>query len=236
VSARPVLVVTGLAREAKLAAGPGVVTIGAGGSASRLRALLGDAPACRGVVSFGIAGGLDRTLEPGTVVIARGVIGARERWPSHVAIVRHWAHRLESRLERVVLAEIAGVDAPVLTPADKRALRLATRAATVDLESHVAAEFAAARDLPFAAIRVVCDPAGRELPSLVGDALRPDGRVDLAAVFRHLVREPGQLKALPRLARDAAAAFTALRRVGAALGPGLGLGGLSLGEPLGDVL
>ena len=235
-TARPVLVVTGLAREAKLAEGPGVVTVRGGGSPTRLRTLLEENASCRAVVSFGIAGGLDPALTPGTIVIATRVIASGKRWPSHVAIARHWGTHLQNSLEPVVLADIAGADAPLLAASDKSALRAATGAASVDMESHVAAEFAAARDLPFAAIRVVCDPAGRNLPPLAGKALRPDGRLAFAAIFASLARNPAQLAALPRLARDAAAAFASLSRVRAALGPGLGLGGLSLGEPLGDVL
>jgi hypothetical protein len=171
---------------------------------------------------------------PGTVVIATGIVAADARWPSHPLIVRLWM-QLPRDGDRVKLADVAGSPGPLLNPAAKSALRAATGAAAVDMESHVAAEFAATRGLPFAAIRVVCDPAGRALPPLAAEALRPDGTIDLRAILGSLARHPGQVAALPRLARDAAAAFAALGRVRAALGPGLGLGGLSLGETLGDV-
>lgn len=54
-----ILAVAGLAREARIAAGPGVETIQAGGNPERLRAALdGRSPRdLRAVVSFGIAGG-----------------------------------------------------------------------------------------------------------------------------------------------------------------------------------
>jgi hopanoid-associated phosphorylase len=232
-----ILIVTGLAREARIAEGLGAVVIGAGANPAQLRALLEakDAGAYRTVVSFGIAGGLDPSLAPGAVVIATGVIAAEARWASHPAVVRLWAHRLEDIGGRVTLADIAGSDSPLLTAEDKMVLRSATGAAVVDMESHVAATFAAARGMPFAAIRAVCDPADRALPPLAAEALRPDGGLDLPAILRSLARRPAQVAALPRLARDAATAFAALRRVRAALGPGLGLGGLSLGEPLGNI-
>lgn len=236
-ASHPVLAVTGLAREARIAAGRGVITIGAGGNPVRLRALLNEQPpACRAVVSFGIAGGLDPALSPGAVVIATGVVSGAERWPADPDILRLWAERLADSHADAVLADLAGVDAPLLGPAEKSALRATSEAAAVDMESHVAAGFAAARGVPFAAIRVVCDPAERALPPLVAEALRPDGGVDLPAILRNLARRPGQVAALPRLARDASAAFAALGRVGAALGPGLGLGGLGVGKPLGHVL
>jgi hopanoid-associated phosphorylase len=237
VTSPPILIVTGLAREARIAAGPDVTVLGAGGNPVRLRAALQAKHEAYGaVVSFGVAGGLDPALAPGAVVIATGVVSADERWQSHPAVVRLWARLLDERGERFTLADVAGSDAALLDPADKSALRTATGAVAVDMESHAAATFAAGRGLPFAALRVVCDPAQRGLPPLALEALRPDGGLDLPAIGRSLARRPAQLAALPRLARDAATAFAALSRVRAALGPGLGLGGLGLGEALGDVL
>jgi adenosylhomocysteine nucleosidase len=236
-SRNPVLVVTGMAREARMAAGPDVITIGAGGSPSELRALLGGkAPACRAVVSFGIAAGLDPALKPGAIVVGSGVLAADQRWQSDPTVLRLWADRLRHAGSQSTMADIAGSETALLTPGDKSALRRATGAAAADMESHVAAEFATARGLPFAAIRVVCDPAERALPPLVIEAIRPDGRIDFGAIFRSLTNQPGQLGELPRLTMDAAKAFAALSRVRAALGPGLGLGGLRLGEAFGDVL
>ncbi len=233
-----ILVVTGLAREARIASGPGIAVVGASGHPVRLRALLEaeSASAYRAVVSFGIAGGLDPALLPGSVVIAREVVARGERWPSDPAVVRLWAQCLGNSGERITLADIAGADAPLLTALEKSALRAASGSAAVDMESHVAADFAGDRGLPFAAIRVVCDPAERTLPPLAAKALRPDGRLDFGAIVRSLARRPAQIAALPRLAHDASVAFAALGRVRAALGPGLGLDGLSFGEALGDVL
>lgn len=234
----PLLLVTGFAPEARIAEGRGVVVVNAGGSPARLGALLESesTPAYRAVISFGIAGGLAPDLSPGAVVAGTTVIAGDRRWAAHPDMARLWAKRLADKGERVVLADIAGAEIQISSPADKDALRTQTGAAAVDMESHVAAAFAAAHELPFGVLRVVCDPAGRALPPLATDALRPDGGIDFSAILRSLVRRPGQIAALPALARDAATALAALRRVRAALGPGFGLGALGLGEPLGDVL
>jgi adenosylhomocysteine nucleosidase len=232
----PIVVVTGLAREARIAAGPDVAVVAGLGSPALMRKLEENMLTCRAVVSFGIAGGLDPTLAPGDVVIATGVQAAGSRWRSDTGIVRLWAQLLDQRAERVILADIAGVEIPLLCAGSKRALRAATGAAVVDMESHMAAELAAARGLPFAAIRVVCDPAERTLPSLAAKALRPDGRVDVASVLASLLRRPVQITALPRLARDARLAFARLGSIRATLGPDFSLGLLGLSEPLGDVL
>jgi hypothetical protein len=56
-----VLIVTGLAQEARIAAGPGMTVICSSSDPAQLRALLTvfDPLTIRGVISFGVAGGLD---------------------------------------------------------------------------------------------------------------------------------------------------------------------------------
>lgn len=232
---RPVLVVTGMAAEARLAAGPGVTTVMAGGNPTRLRSLLHARvqPDCRAVISIGIAGGLDPSLEPGDVIVATGVAAPDRRHAASSIVAHRLAARLSDHPKRVIMADVAGVDSAVVTPGAKRALRKATGALAVDMESHVAAAFAAQHGLPFAAVRVVCDPAHRGLPDLVATALRPDGEVSLCGVFRSLWQRPVQLFAMPRLARDAAEGFRALRRCRDLLGHGFGMH--DLGESFGEV-
>jgi adenosylhomocysteine nucleosidase len=221
----PVLAITGMAVEARLAAGPGVTTIRAGGDPIRLRALLGARinPQCRAVISVGIAGGLDPILVPGDVIVATGVAAPDRHHAASMDIARALAARLSTHPQRVVLADLAGVDAAVMSPVAKRALRAATGALAVDMESHVAAAFAARHGLPFAAVRVVCDPAHRALPDFVATALRPDGEVNLPGVLRGLWRCPTQVFAMTRLARDAAAGFRGLRLCRELLGHGFGM-------------
>ena len=68
---RPVLIVTGLVQEARIAAGPGMTVICSSSNPRQLRALLAgfDPSTVRGVISFGVAGGLEPDLgEPWPVV------------------------------------------------------------------------------------------------------------------------------------------------------------------------
>jgi adenosylhomocysteine nucleosidase len=229
-----------MAAEARLAAGPGVTTIMAGGNPARLRSLLRARvqPDCRAVISIGIAGGLCPSLVPGDVIVATGVSAPDRRHAASPIVAHRIAARLSDHPKRVIMADLAGVESAVLSPNDKRALRSATGALAVDMESHVAAAFAAQHGLPFAAVRVVCDPAHRALPDLVATAMRPDGEVNFGGVFRSLWRRPVQLLAMPRLARDAAEGFRALRRCRDLLGHGFGMHDLGelVGELVGEVV
>ena len=80
------LIVTGLVQEARIAAGPGMIVIcSSQRSRSSCGALLAtlDPSTFRGVISFGVAGGLDPALKSGDVVVATEILGRRSRagWP-----------------------------------------------------------------------------------------------------------------------------------------------------------
>lgn len=222
----PILIVTGLAREMKLAAGPGLEPVTSGGSPERLRRLLTEriVPGCSAVLSFGIAGGLDPDLNAGDVVVATGVVAADERrWPAERGLTDSLAGSLSAGGVNVRLADVAGVEAPLLNAAAKAAVRMRTRAVAADMESHVASEFAARHGLMFAALRIVCDPAARSMPAVVARALKPNGSVDHYAVLTDLLRRPTELASLTRLAGEARISFRALSRCRDLLGIGRGL-------------
>jgi len=229
-TAWPIIAVTCFAAETHIAAGPGVAVLH--GHIPNLRTALEEAinRGCSGIISFGISGGLAPDLAPGAMVVASGVVAAHKRYPTD----RDWARRLMQALGCAVYADIAGVDAPVVEPADKRWLRDATSSVAVDMESHIAAAAAEAHGLPIAACRVIIDPAHRALPSAALVNLRPDGTPDIAAVLRSVIRQPRQLPALLRVASDARAAQLALRSGRRQLGAGLSFPGFQPAPAQGD--
>ena len=221
-----ILLVCGLNREARIASGPAIVTVAGGGCRAtlegRLRAVDPAGVSC--VVSFGLAGAIDAGLAVGTVVVPEIVLDQGAASYAVTPELRSaWLSRLDSAGLTVRQVMIVGVDAPVLARDEKAGLRRDSGGGAVDMESHVAGEFARRCGLPFGAVRVVSDAAGRTLPPLAGTAMRPDGSIDVAGVLRSLAREPGQIPALLTTARDAGRAFRVLRRVRGLLGPRLGL-------------
>jgi hopanoid-associated phosphorylase len=223
--AAPVLAVTGLARERRIASGSGVEAVGAGGDPARLRILLDGRvpPHCRAVISFGIAGGLDPALKPGDVVVGTGIVTPDGRRPADLDAAAAIIGLLAGLPNRVISADLAGVDAAVLAVGDKTELRERTGAAAVDMESHVAANFAGRHGLPFAALRVICDPADRALPAFAANALTPEGEPDIRGVLSALLTGRAKVGDLMRLGRDSNAAFAVLSRCRQCLGTGLGI-------------
>ena len=216
----PVLAVTGMAFEARIAAGPGVVTLcgsRADTFAEELRAAI--ANGVRGIVSFGIAGGLSAKMKPGDCIVARSIVTPEERFDSH----QEWSSRLLQSIPGAIHADIAGVREPVSDPTGKLMLGRSTGASVVDMESMLCVNAAVAHNLPFAAVRVVADPLHRELPPAALVSLRDDGTADLSAVMRSVAGRPRQINALVRLALDARTARAALTRSRRLLGPGFGL-------------
>jgi adenosylhomocysteine nucleosidase len=203
--------VTGLKTEARIASGPGIVTLsGCGdvlGLAQRIEAAA--APGASAIISFGVAGGLATGITPGTKLVARTVIAEDGARYSTDPI---WSKRLSAALSGAVVADIAGIDLPVSGIAERRALYLKTGAVAADTESHVAARVAAAYQMPFAAFRVVADPAYRQLPHAALVAIRTDGSLAFGAILGSLLKNPRQIPQLMRTADDARAAFVALFR------------------------
>jgi hypothetical protein len=79
------------------------------------------------------------------------------------------------------------------------------------MESHIAAAYAAEAGLPFAALRVISDPASRALPSLAMSVIKPNGDIDLRRVLRGIVRNPLTLLDLVSTGIDFNRALRSLR-------------------------
>src|SRR5215470_8985295 len=103
-----ILAATGLERERRIIAGPGVEAIAGGGDRQRLEALLeARAVDARGIISIGIAGGLAPGLQPGQWVLADAVLVDGKP----IASDSSWTQRLAGCLSGAVRGALIGVDA-----------------------------------------------------------------------------------------------------------------------------
>ena len=183
----------------------GVRAVVSGGDPARLAVLLEALPGdVTAVLSFGIAGGLAPGIATGEVLVASAVWDDGTLWPVDAGLL------VGMTVRRGLIAASQGLlgDAKA-----KAALHRASGALAVDMESGAGARFAAKRGLPFGVLRAVADGPDDALPQAAAVGLNPDGTPAPWRVLAALLRRPGDLPALLRLARASAKAHTALRRV-----------------------
>ena len=217
---RLVIAFVGLDFEARIAAAPGVqVVCRTAGKELEEIADTAVRQGYRGLISFGVAGGLASHLRAGDWVVASSIREAQTVRATDAV----WSRKLLGLIDGAIHAPILGVDFPVAEPAKKRELYRTTGAAVVDMESHVVARVADQHKLAFAALRVVVDPAHRTVPPAALINMRPDGRPNVPAMLRNIAARPSQLSRLARIAVDAFAARAAMNRVRRDIGPHFGL-------------
>jgi hopanoid-associated phosphorylase len=217
-----IVAVTGLVREARIVQGPSVIAVTGGGDRAELEKRLSVVLAennVSGIISVGVAGGLSPDFAPGstvvgTAVVEGGVVDGVGRYPTDP----DWMQRLWKAIPRSKPGLVAGSDSVITFRPEKTALFERTGAVAVDMESHVAARAARACRLPFAVLRVICDPADRTLPPAALVAMKPDGSLAYEAILRSVAARPAQLLGLMYLMRDSSAAFRTLLRCRDVLG------------------
>jgi hopanoid-associated phosphorylase len=214
---RPIVIAfVGMPFEAKIAAGPGVKVLRRN-ARSELENVVHNATrqGYRGIVSFGVAGGLASRLRAGNWVVASAIQESQTIRETDAS----WSSRLLDVIPGASYGPIVGVDEPIAEPESKRELHRKTGAMAVDMESHVVARLAAAHGLAFAAVRVVVDPVDRKIPRAAVRGMGEDGRTDVGAVLLDLIARPSQLTQLARVALDAFTARSEMVRVRRLLGP-----------------
>ncbi len=101
----------------------------------------------------------------------------------------------------------------VVTAAEKRALRLATGADAVEMESSVIRTLCRERGIPGATVRVISDAASEDLPLDFNALMTPDLRISYPRLIAKLLGAPQTIPALMRFRRQTRLAAANLGRV-----------------------
>jgi hopanoid-associated phosphorylase len=214
----PIIVVTGFTREVRTVEGPGIVAIAGGGAPAQLERALDAAAAAgaRGIVSYGLTGGLAEGLRIGDWIVGDRLTGAIDH-DCH----SDWRDAIAASLPGARVGTFFADGRMIDTVAEKRALGARHGALAVDMESHVAAKVARAHDLPFAIVRIVSDEVGHLLPHAITVSMRPDGGFNREAMRRSLADDPAQMRDVIQTMAQFATGFRGLRRGARLLGGGL---------------
>lgn len=165
------------------------------------------------LMSFGVCGALDVNLPVGALVIGNKVMSKESQWLCDAA----WADDVMKRLSNAQRGDVWGSEFLVPTASEKIGLHQTTGCTIVDMESQCAAEIAASANLPLAVVRVVCDEASHNVPSLVMKAINPDGSTNYLTVMTSLMKAPMQTFDLIKVGRSMARAMRVLNQTASKL-------------------
>ena len=137
-----------------------------------------------GIVSFGIAGGMDPKLRSGSVLLPKAVVtpdGAffqtDDTWRRSVA--NNWPIVTDQSLQ-------LGVNKVITSTNEKTQLFQATGAHALDMESHVIAAYAQKRGIPFIILRSIADSAKDTVPEIALAGMNKNGRATPLSLLRKI--------------------------------------------------
>lgn len=159
------------------------------------------------VIGTGVVGALSSGLKPGDLVLSDRVLAIHsDGQPAKQVFTTADAHLSEVR-RSLAMAGIEYSTGAILTShrvlatgAEKRRAKEATGAIAVDMETSALAAQAAARGIPFVALRAVLDEVDDEV--FGAEMADQEGNVRAIAATSFLIRNPATVLKLPRMVRN----------------------------------
>lgn len=184
------------------------------------------------LVSWGLAGALDPDLAAGSIVLPTHIVDHEDNRRCY-PVDRRWYAALRDALRgedihsggRIVSTRTVQAD-----PRKKTALRQATQAVAVDMESAAIARMADEAGKPFAVIRTIFDAVTTHLPASALNATDAYGKVSIPKLCAGLLKRPTEIARYPALIRSWAKAEKGLRKVLARCGDDLCCNSLTKGS------
>lgn len=203
-------VLCGLHAEARIADKLPHVLVGCSGARKeRARELVGFLinKGVSRLISFGVAAGLSQDVEAGDLLLGATVVSEHGAWEADEV----WNERFVECLPCYQCAPVWGSDVLLTTSKEKFGISVRSGCLIADMESHIIAEMATKRGIPFNIIRSVSDPLGMGLPPAACVPLHEDGKADFSQILKSIYKQPKQIPELITLGRNTASALTALK-------------------------
>ncbi|MCX7102133.1 MAG: phosphorylase [Methylobacter sp.] len=193
-----------------------VACSGAGASNAQTASRLLIEQGAKQLISWGCAGALSQTLQPGNLVLADSLIDSNDCTDLNFCVSSDWHKHAETLLSDFItfqsgkLLESCTIVEKV---ADKNRLHSQSGAVALDMESIAIAKVARENNLPFLAIRVIADPADMDLPRAINHSLDKEGDIILVKLLLFIIRHPSELPGLIMLGLHFNAAKKTLRLI-----------------------
>jgi len=166
------------------------------------------------LMSFGIAGSLDSSVNLGDIFVGTRVVSVRGQWLCDEI----WGRELASKIPHAKRGSVYGSEVLIPTIDEKETLFRSTGCAIVDMESQCAAEVAAEAKIPYVVVRSVCDDSVMNVPPFVMAAITDEGSVSGVRALAHLALHPLQTADLFKVMRGTGKALRALSDIKNILG------------------
>ena len=173
------------------------------------------------LVSWGVAGALDSTLNCGDIVLPLEVIddtggGNDSDNVNHIPVHQPWHTALSNKLQLQGLhadGAIISSQAVQHAPHTKSKLRNKTQAIAIDMESAAIAKVALKADKPFIIVRSIFDTLSMTIPQSSTNATDQYGQVSIPKLMAGLLRHPSELLQYPNLVSSFGRAKKSLQQV-----------------------
>ncbi len=164
-------------------------------AAKKLTALKVDA-----LISWGVAGAIDKSVNSGDVILASSIINETNRY----SISEAWLNRVSKHLQSLSMVSIGSIASSkeiCASTADKHYLLQKTGALAVDMESNAIAEIATVNNLDFLVIRAISDNADTAIPEAVLKHTNNMGQPRIFNFMLSCITKPNQIREISSLAR-----------------------------------
>lgn len=157
------------------------------------------------IVSFGTAGGLDPSLQPGQLIIPDQILDEKKNiFLTDISLKKIMEQKFKSHLP-IMNRAILQTDHIITSILHKKNLFSQYEAAAVDMESVSIAAAAKNAALPFAAARVIFDTATMCLPHWLPHVLNDNGSLQKMKFIKQAILHPDTWGSLFNLYRNFAA-------------------------------
>ena len=150
------------------------------------------------LISWGVSGALNPSLEPGTLLISQQVTTISDQT---LEFTGDLGKRISDGLKPLnpILGRITSTEKPVISPAEKFKLRNISNADAVDMESAAVAKIAKKNNCDFLSIRSIVDSASFEIPSSALAGIDSQHNRVMLQVIKQLACRPKELKNMIQL-------------------------------------
>jgi adenosylhomocysteine nucleosidase len=166
-----------------------------------------------GLISWGVAGALEPSLNSGDIVFAETIINQDKTYPTS----DDWKNKLLDHFSKtdfkILNANIASSLEICATATDKNRLLNKTGAIAVDMESAAIADIAIKHELDFLVIRAIADEANTSIPEAVLKFTDNLGKPEIFNFVSSCISKPTQIREITKLAKSYKIALNTLSHI-----------------------